>query len=1025
MGFWKNFGKKKSETVRKAKSIDWRFRRLSFEGLEGRRLLSAEPFCGPVPAPIEYLCVTRSDFEPSSISCSNAIDLSSISIEPTAPTTLALYSYREYVEVLSRASFQDETEGAGAVCIVDRSEFEKLEPGFYHNGVPYYSHLSALSLGGSGVQTVVFSDGDEAASADGFDATTNGNGASQRDDSSSSGGEEPEEWNLSLLVDTSQTDSNLSSSSSPNALIEGKGATVGATNPLEGANCFTIIAPALHRDYYATIDFGGSATFGTDYVVYSSFSNVMTLLSGGSFTYSGGSTTLIIVPLNDALFESPESVTATLNPPQLMGSGGAPEPAVFTYGTTSVTATIIDDDQWKVEVVAAGSDDNILLEPCSGELSFGEKSKELIVRRVANEQGASYQSLSSDYALDDSYPLTVEVALGGLAGFNSDYELRLAETESAVGTSVTIPAGETEISLYVVLRADDVFENDETIVVSAGSAWTGTTNNGFSVGAEQVTLSTRQAPEFVPYSVQSTTTVDNDSFSQLDFTLSDVWPVVYVVNAVSRWNDLRYYIMGGNDNGWFSIDSLTGAISATAAYIAALESGSPLTSAVTTLTVAAKDETSDYGSSNFYDSATVKIGEFRYARVYDPDDPVNRATRDVLSDSTRVYEDNQRSDYDNDLLDSGKHGGIIWCGSNADMSNARITIEVGADVSARSRILWLAMTDNHCRVDNHALTDYFYSGNFSSGSEVTLEVSRTQNYTHTLSSAPDLIIEIGYDVDNDGFLSPYEVKRTFSNMLISKHEYDDRLDLLNDKYTSLTTNVVPIAKELLGLFLNKNISSHTYTSWNPETISYAPNDRELSLSNGRGVDSPQLDSGNINCYIWSANSLFAEKIYDSSIFTNAVAQKIFTVADLTEASNEFNQHPQLDTYTFPIFDVKVVVNFTNPWYGVSDLHYALGHCTAKLDEVWATVKKRTDGSFVLMGFSISGVCFDLYDFDTAWGSSEGGGLSNAGFIIQNCHKHGVRAEGEIFRVEVNLDQHFSNSQGLSWNSDANLSWHID
>ena len=1019
MGFWKNFGKKKSETVRKAKSIDWRFRRLSFEGLEGRRLLSAEPFCGPVPAPIEYLCVTRSDFEPSSISCSNAIDLSSISIEPTAPTTLALYSYREYVEVLSRASFQDETEGAGAVCIVDRSEFEKLEPGFYHNGVPYYSHLSALSLGGSGVQTVVFSDGDEAASADGFDATTNGNGASQRDDSSSSGGEEPEEWNLSLLVDTSQTDSNLSSSSSPNALIEGKGATVGATNPLEGANCFTIIAPALHRDYYATIDFGGSATFGTDYVVYSSFSNVMTLLSGGSFTYSGGSTTLIIVPLNDAIFESPESVTATLNPPQFMGSGGATEPAVFTYGTTSVTATIIDDDQWKAEVVVTNSDDNILLEPCSGELSFAEKSKELTVRRVANEQGAIYQNQSSDYILDDSYPLTVALALGGSAGFNSDYELRLTETGEAVGSSVTIPAGETEISLYVVLLSDDDYENDETIVVSAGSAWTGTTNNGFSTSAEQVTLSSYQAPEFVPYSVQSTTTVDNDSFSQLDFTLGDVWPVVYIVNAVSRWNDLRYYITGGNDNGWFSIDSLTGAISATAAYIAALESGSPLTSVMTTLTVAAKDETSNYGSSNFYDSATVKIGEFRYARVYDPDDPVNRATRDVLSyDSGEIssYEDNQRSDYDRNIP------GIVWCGSDSNMATARITLEIDADSSIRPRLLWKATT-NH----GYSVQGGVDSGNFGAGNSVTLTIIAA-DYTHSTFNADDLILKIGYDADNDDELDQDEIKVTFFNTLIGKNEYDDRLDYLNIAvlgsgvgnwihWFDLTTS-----RELLKLFMG-DCSGATYNNNDIETeyLRYAPGDNELSLSNGRGVDFPQTTSGYITCYKWSSYSSFAEKIYLSNTFTKGVVQKIFELVSSSEVASIFNQNPSLVVHTVNLSDVTLSLSFNEE--EDKDLYYALHDCNVELSNVQAFVTKQSDGSLVLTGFGILGQCVDLYDFSMFWDrSTRGNNLKNAGFIVQNCHKLTVRNEGKVFRVKVNLDQSFSNSQGIPWGTTAQSTW---
>ena len=206
------------------------------------------------------------------------------------------------------------------------------------------------------------------------------------------------------------------------------------------------------------------------------------------------------------------------------------------------------------------------------------------------------------------------------------------------------------------------------------------------------------------------------------------------------------------------------------------------------------------------------------------------------------------------------------------------------------------------------------------------------------------------------------------------------------------------------------------------TIRYAPSDKELSLSNGRGIDNPLWDRGNIDCYTWSENSSFAEKIYQSDAFTANVVKKIFEVVDLTLVNNAFALRPDRERYVVCLHDLDVGLNFSG---GASDLHYALGHCTARLDEVRATIKMGNDGSLLLTGFSVSGVCVDLYDFNTEWNSEYTKKLSNAAFIVQNCHKYGVRNEGEVFRVVVDLSCNFSRSQGLSWGSQTVVHWTPD
>ncbi len=360
MAFWKK--NKRNRTLHISDASHPRFRKLNCESLEARNLLSCsslgsvEPFCGPLlPQPeILHGYVSLLEVRSETITIPELIE-----VPETPPvmgpmpvsfsTPLSLYSSSFFEDDLSQSSFQDSSDDPNGVRIIDRTELETLTLAFYVDGVAQYSFSDVLAQGGLGIRSVVFSDSatNAAQSSDNvvmlaYDADDSLDDMHPRN----SGGGDPEVWNLSLTVDSSHTDSELSSDDRPNAMIERMGLTVGVPDPLAGANYLMITAPALPPDYVSTVSFSGSATPGVDYAVYGSLLNVNLIGASGSIEYSGGPLVLYVVPLNDAIVESAESVTATLGVPYVPGSGGPVYPHTFTYGTTTVSGTIIDDDHW-------------------------------------------------------------------------------------------------------------------------------------------------------------------------------------------------------------------------------------------------------------------------------------------------------------------------------------------------------------------------------------------------------------------------------------------------------------------------------------------------------------------------------------------------------------------------------------------------------------------------------------------------------------------------------------------------------
>ncbi|MCS6969749.1 MAG: hypothetical protein NZ552_01860, partial [Planctomycetes bacterium] len=166
----------------------------------------------------------------------------------------------------------------------------------------------------------------------------------------------------------------------------------------------------------------GTATGGTDYEAL-----------GTSVTIPAGEAqvTLTVTPLEDTEFEGAETVVV-----------GIAASAAYTVGSpSSATVTIADNDLPVVSITAV-----------DGEAAEGTpvNTGQLRIQRTGTTAAA----------------LTVVLAISGTATGGTDYE--------ALGTSVTIPAGEAQLTLTVTPLEDTEFEGVETVVVSiaASAAYT-------------------------------------------------------------------------------------------------------------------------------------------------------------------------------------------------------------------------------------------------------------------------------------------------------------------------------------------------------------------------------------------------------------------------------------------------------------------------------------------------------------------------------------------------------------------------
>lgn len=779
----------------------------------------------------------------------------------------------------------------------------------------------------------------------------------------------------------------------------------------EGESFLSVTTPDLEYSFEGRITFSGDAIIGRDYDVYLSNGESLTSFNHETFTYSGGGSTLIIVPRNDNYHEPTETVEILFEEYYPYpsgggfdgsggsdvsgGSGGSSESDVvyeFEYETNSVSFQIIDDDQWRVEIIPGQGENGHLLEPCAGGLVFDDVSGSFIVQRGLNATGEGLLWEYPDYTLDDSYQIMVELALGGEAESRADYVFCSSLEGGLVAPTLTLNRGVTSREIWVQAVYDSVFEMDESVSIGIDDVYIGAHNYGVDFDDGNVVFTIHQAPEFVKSLDESTPLiVDDDLVHSWEIADKSYRTTVSRLQALANSGNLRYSIDSGNERNFYSIDEETGVISTTSEYDAALVNDADALSTSTTLVIRVADLSAPFGGNEFCDIVTVKLGELSYIRIYDANQPANRCTRTprwLENDARTAFEDNRRSDFENG------RSGIVLTGYDEDMHTCEIKIEVGVDESVRDRLLWQAVAANCCTIEGAS------SGNFSQGNTVSVIVNPNARIRRELGAYDDLIIWVGFDSNNDGFLSGDECERRFVNSVIGRFEYLECRTCLNGLRT-IPDVCYPVAFELLDIFMG-DMSSLSATSCRPYLLEYGGgnNGSGYSQSNGMGIDMPGLTSGYIDSYSWNSDSLMAEKICESEQFIKGVVNAIYNQA-LCDSTEYYQVHPEEGAHDFSFSDVTVNLSYV----GLNDLAMALGHCQASLN---VSISTSYDGSCVYFGgISVTGLCSDLYDFETLLGlnlnNELGEKLTYAASAIQIGHRRGVREEGEIFRVETSLD----------------------
>ncbi len=209
------------------------------------------------------------------------------------------------------------------------------------------------------------------------------------------------------------------------ATITASGLTA-SENPLLGGT-FTVSLDAVNTtgsDITVNYTVGGTATSGSDFTALS-----------GTVTIADGQqdNTITLNPIDDTEIELDETVVLTL----ATGSD-------YTVGTTATaTVTISSDDTATLSITAT--------------------------TQAAEDNTNGLFTISTS----NQFPTATEVtfSVGGNATGGTDY--------TALGTTVTFPAGTDSITLPVEVLSDASIEGDETVVVTL----TGTDNTNVTIGA--------------------------------------------------------------------------------------------------------------------------------------------------------------------------------------------------------------------------------------------------------------------------------------------------------------------------------------------------------------------------------------------------------------------------------------------------------------------------------------------------------------------------------------------------------------
>lgn len=971
-----------------------RTRRLRFETLETRRLLSANTF---LEVPDESNAKITEVFGENRTICS-AISFSDAVLE----------------EMESESLFEEAANCSMVSVVTYEKTFDDAS-----NDVDEEVDFSS-------VQEVAFSE--ISAELDEDSMELNNETAENVISVSSGGGAEIVTVEIPSIVCTSSgTLNGATSGDGVVSFIERSGVEGSGGGIPEESSFFAVTLPTLPNPIEGRVTFAGSATIGRDYNVFYAYEDAFQAWNYGGTTYSGGGPTFYFVPKNDNYREVIEDVVISFEAfysypsggGDSGGSGGSSEPSVvyqFEYGTNSASFKIIDDDQWHLALTKPVEENGHILEPCSGSLTLSDLSGSFKIERTLNATGKSLKEQYPNYSLDDSYQITVDLSLEGEAELLLDYEFRSEIDGNHVASTFSIGSGVVGREIWIRALGDSVFETDENVRIAINDAYIGAHNYGVDIAEGDVAFMIHQAPEFVKSLDEPTPVMVNDDvFHSWEISKRTSRTLVAQVHSVANSDNLKYSILSGNERNWYRIDENTGDIYTTSQYDDDLANNAELMCSSTTLSVRVEDNSSTYGGEEFCDIATVKLGELYYARVYDSHRASNRSTRTVQrleNDARTALEDNKRSDYEN-----FSNGGIVLAGYDSSMSAAVIRLEVGVAEEVREHVLWRATANNGCSL----LTTS--SGAFSDNA-TSIVVGFLDFEKRRPGQVDDLVIDVGFDSDSDGLLGNDEVLISFQNVVIGSEEYEECHTQLLSAYNNTSWGILPISNELLGLFMGETLEV-TYSECNSYTLDYGVNDSGYSQSNGLGIDSPDLTSGEINAYRWNSESHFSEKISESSEFTNSLMDSFYNIM-VSSVTNYYNENPQDERASF-VYE-NVPVNIAYGQGSPRDLILSLGHCRCVLDRVEVTT--IFDNGPRVTGISVHGVCSDLYDFETAlWDNSASeagssvyaGGLVNCASVVQICHRNGVRNAGRIFRVDVDLMHEYTfNGNGIPLESEEDL-----
>ncbi|MDO5308575.1 MAG: hypothetical protein Q4G03_03645 [Planctomycetia bacterium] len=278
-------------------------------------------------------------------------------------------------------------------------------------------------------------------------------------------------WNLEFQVTRYCSDSSATTPEGADyALHEGHGSVLsfpGSLGDPASSDYLAVTLPALPDGYMATVTLGGTASVN-DYYVFIPYDGGSTSVTNG-YVHSGGAAVLYIVPVDDRQTESLETVSLTM---------GAPyydfEPETF-YSfnniNTSVTATIVDNDDWIITVYPVLDDSEL------GYTLLTEEEQTEALFRVARVDAGS------GYGEDKHYAIDATLRFDGSAtanGYDADYNVYLNNANgsrtlltpnySGVFT-VRIPENELFATLTVKANNDAIVERlYETIDISVTSA---------------------------------------------------------------------------------------------------------------------------------------------------------------------------------------------------------------------------------------------------------------------------------------------------------------------------------------------------------------------------------------------------------------------------------------------------------------------------------------------------------------------------------------------------------------------------